>query len=68
MEKNKNIMKTKTNEELTKLLKDTRATLRTLRFESAGSRPKESNAPKKARKIVARVLTEIHARSNTQSS
>ncbi len=57
-------MKAKTNEELTKLLEDTRAELRTHRFEAAGARPKDSNAPKNARKLIARILTEVHAREN----
>ncbi len=60
----KTTMKTKTNEELSKLLADTRGELRTLRFEAAGARPKESNAPSKARKTIARVLTELTARSH----
>lgn len=56
-------MKTKSKEELSKMLADTRAELRTLRFEAAGARPKDSNAPKKARKTIARILTEINART-----
>ncbi len=49
--------------ELTKLLAETRATLRTERFAAAGARPKDSNAPAKLRKTVARILTEQRARA-----
>jgi ribosomal protein L29 len=48
--------------ELTKLLAETRATLRTERFAAAGARPKDSNAPMKLRRTVARILTEERAR------
>ncbi len=56
-------MTTKTDTELMKLLTDTRATLRAERFAAAGARPKDSNSPKKLRAIIARVMTEQHARS-----
>ena len=56
-------MTTKTDAELSKMLADTRVSLRTLRFESAGARPKDSTAPRKARKVVARILTETNARA-----
>ncbi len=49
--------------ELAKLLKETRATLRTERFAAAGARPKDTNAPRKLRKTIARVLTEQRARA-----
>lgn len=52
----------KTDAELAKLLTDTRAALRTERFAAAGARAKESNAPRKFRAEIARVLTEQHAR------
>lgn len=55
-------MTTKTDQELVKLLSDTRAELRTVRFSAAGARAKDSNAPKKLRASIARVLTEQHAR------
>lgn len=55
-------MKTKTDQELLKLLADTRAELRTVRFSAAGARAKDSNAPKKLRAKIARALTEQHAR------
>ena len=55
-------MTTKTDQELVKLLADTRATLRTERFSAAGARAKESNAPRKLRVTIARALTEQRAR------
>jgi ribosomal protein L29 len=55
-------MTTKTDQELSKLLVDTRAELRAERFSAAGARAKDSNAPKKLRVKIARVLTEQHAR------
>lgn len=58
-------MKGKSDQELATLLEKTRGELRTLRFEAAGARPKDSDAPKKARRVVARVLTEQRARSTT---
>ena len=59
----KNTMTTKTDQELAKLLLDTRTHLRTERFAAAGARPKDSSSPKKLRKSIARVLTEQHARA-----
>lgn len=56
-------MTTKTDQELTKLLTDTRAQLRTERFSAAGARAKDSNAKGKLRKGIARVLTEQGARA-----
>jgi ribosomal protein L29 len=47
--------------ELTELLSKHQEELRTLRFSSAGGRPKDSAAPKKTRKQIARILTELHA-------
>ena len=58
----KETMKDKTDQELSKLLADTRATLRTERFSAAGARAKDSNSPKKFRKVIARILTERHTR------
>lgn len=55
-------MKTKTDQELVKLMSESRATLHAERFAAAGARAKESNAPRKLRKTIARVLTEQHAR------
>ncbi len=55
-------MKTKTDQELNKLLADTRETLRMERFSAAGARAKDPNGLQKLRKIVARVLTEQHSR------
>lgn len=56
-------MATKTDQEIEKLLVDTRAVLRTERFSAAGARAKDSNAPRKLRKIIARALTEKSARA-----
>jgi len=58
----KETMATKTDAELSKLLTDTRITLRTERFSAAGARAKESNSPNKLRKVIARVLTEQRSR------
>lgn len=58
----KETMTTKTDQELSKLLSDTRAALRTERFSAAGARAKDSNSPRKFRTMIARVLTETHAR------
>ena len=58
----KETMATKTDAELAKLIVDTRAILRTERFSAAGARAKESNAPRKMRKIIARALTEQRVR------
>jgi len=59
----KEVMTTKTEQELAKLLVDTRTELRTQRFAAAGARAKDSNTPKKLRATVARVLTEQHMRA-----
>ena len=59
----KEVMTTKSAEELAKLLVDTRIELRTVRFSAAGARAKDSTAPKKLRATVARILTEQHARA-----
>jgi ribosomal protein L29 len=56
-------MNTKTETELAKLLEETRRALRTERFSAAGARAKESNAPRKLRRTIARILTERHARA-----
>jgi len=59
----KETMATKPDGELDKLLGDTRALLRTERFAAAGARPKDSNAPRKFRATIARILTEKRVRS-----
>ena len=56
-------MTTKTDNELIKLLADTRATLRTERFSAAGARAKNPNAKRIHRVEIARVLTEQSARA-----
>lgn len=55
-------MTTKTDQELLKLLEETRAQLRTERFAAVGARAKDSNAPRKLRAVIARILTEQSAR------
>ncbi|MDO8593572.1 MAG: 50S ribosomal protein L29 [bacterium] len=58
----KDTMTTKTDQELIKLLADTRETLRTERFSAAGARAKNPNAKRSHRVAIARVLTEQRAR------
>jgi ribosomal protein L29 len=55
----------KTPAELNTLLAKQREELRTLRFASAGGRPKDSAAPKKTRRNIARILTELHAQKTS---
>ncbi len=50
-------------EELNKILLEKKEELRKLRFEAAGARAKESNAPAKIRKDIARILTELTLRA-----
>lgn len=57
-------MTTKTDEELVKLLADTRGEVRTERFQAVGARAKNSNTKGMLRRQVARILTEQHARTN----
>ncbi|HEX8946843.1 MAG TPA: 50S ribosomal protein L29 [Candidatus Paceibacterota bacterium] len=63
MTKNATTYTDKTNAELAKLLSDKREELRVLRFVAAGSRPKDTNEPKKLRKEIARIMTEFSARA-----
>ncbi len=56
-------MTKKTDQELLTLLTEVRAKLRSERFSAAGSRPADSDSPKKLRATVARVLTEQRART-----
>ena len=64
----KNSMTDKGDAELSKLLVETREQLRTERFAAAGARPKDSNAPRKLRTTIARVLTEQSIRGRTGST
>jgi ribosomal protein L29 len=57
-----------TDAELVAQLAEVRATLRSERFAAAGSRPKDSNSPKKLKKTVARILTEKRARELAHST
>jgi ribosomal protein L29 len=61
----KQTIKGQTPAELNALLAKQREELRVLRFASAGGRPKDSAAPKKARKQIARILTELHAQKTS---
>jgi len=56
--------KDKKPEEIAKLLVEKREELRTLRFQAAGSRPKDSSAASKVRKDIARLLTEQTAQKH----
>jgi ribosomal protein L29 len=60
----KELLTTKSEGELTSMLVKEREELRTLRFAAAGARPKDSTAPRKTRKQIARILTELHAKKN----
>ena len=51
--------------ELIALLAKQREELRALRFAAAGSRPKDSTGPKKTRKEIARIMTELHAQKSS---
>jgi ribosomal protein L29 len=55
-------MKKKTDAELAKLLVDTRAESRTVRFQAAASRPQDPSQLGKHRRTIARVLTEQRSR------
>jgi len=56
-------MTTKIDQELATLVAESRAALRAERFAAAGARAKDPNAARKLRKVVARALTERHART-----
>ncbi len=64
----KDIMKNKTDHELTQLLSDTRVTLRTERFSAAGARAKNPNHLGQLRKVIARALTEQSRRLSESAS
>ena len=61
-------MATRTDHELTSLLVETRAALRAERFSAAGARAEESNAPRKLRATIARILTEQSRRLSESAS
>ena len=52
--------------ELLKTLAEKREELRALRFAAAGSRPKDTDGPAKARKTIARLLTELSVRAKAK--
>jgi ribosomal protein L29 len=60
--------KEKNKEELLQLLSEKREELRTLRFAAAGARPKDSNEPSKVRREIARIMTALHAVSDTAAA
>ena len=60
----KTSLKEKNAGELVSLLGEKREELRKLRFEAAGSRPKDSNAPSKVKREIARLMTELTAKKN----
>lgn len=62
MKKSMKTIREKNDGELRKLLTEKREELRSLRFTAAGARPKDSNAPGKVKKEIARILTELSAR------
>ena len=59
----KDNMTAKTDQELSKLLTEGRAALRTERFSAAGARAKDPNALRKLRHGIARALTEQSKRA-----
>lgn len=61
-------LKDKKVEELMEQLAKLREELRELRFAFAGARPKDSNAPKKVRASIARILTELSARKRAENA
>jgi ribosomal protein L29 len=58
-------MTAKSEQELAKLLVETRAALRAERFAAAGARAKDPNAARKFRKEIARALTEQTRRAHS---
>lgn len=55
--------KEKNIEELTKMLAEKREEYRTIRFQGAGARSKDSNGSTKVRKEIARIKTELGVKS-----
>lgn len=64
----KELMSKKTDQELAKLLADTRGALRGERFAAAGARAKDPNAARSMRKTIARVLTEQTVRAKSAAA
>lgn len=63
MTKKKDTITKLSDAELSKLVVESRISLREERFAAAGARPKDSNGPRKLRKKIAQILTEQHART-----
>jgi len=59
----KESLKDKNINQLMDELAKKRDELRNFRFSAAGARPKDSAAPKKTRAEIARIMTELHVRS-----
>jgi ribosomal protein L29 len=64
----KESFKGKGMEDLAKLLREKREELRSLRFTAAGGRSKDAGSAKKARKDIARLLTEETAQKRAAES
>jgi ribosomal protein L29 len=60
----KNPTKTMAPAELTKLIKEKREELRTLRFSAAGARAKDPSQFHKVKRDIARALTELHVQTS----
>lgn len=55
-------IKTKSDKELEKMLKDTREELRKFRFSQAGSSTRDVKVGRESRKAIAKILTEMNSR------
>jgi len=65
--KTKITFKDTTSEDLVKQRAEKREELRALRFAAAGARPKDTNEPRNARKVIARIETELSVRRNASA-
>jgi len=63
MAKTKTDLTEKNPKELNEMLAEKRESLRSMRFSALGSRLKDSSEPKKLRADIARIMTELGARS-----
>ena len=61
-------LKTKSGEELSKMLRDERAKLRDLNFKLAGSQVKNVSEFSKIKKNIARLLTLLHQKEQHQNA
>lgn len=67
MKKTMKSIREKNDGELKKLLLEKREELRSLRFTSAGARPKDSNALGKVKREIAQILTEVASRKKVSA-